>query len=47
MHPFGEVHMTSEADLRIITEQEQKLVFDRFDEDVAFAIGGYVRDAAK
>ena len=39
--------MAAEADLEIIAEQEQKLVFDRFDEDVAFAVGGYVRDAAR
>ncbi len=37
--------MSVEADLRIIAEQEQKLVFDRFDEDVAAEIGGYVREA--
>lgn len=39
--------MTVEGDLAIIAEQEQKLVFDRFDEDVAFAIGGTVREAGK
>lgn len=39
--------MTVEGDLAIIAEQEQKLVFDRFDEDVAFTIGGYVREASK
>lgn len=38
--------MSAEADLARIAEQEQKLVFDRFDEDVAFAIGGHVREAA-
>jgi uncharacterized protein (UPF0303 family) len=38
--------MTVEADLRIIAEQEQKLVFDRFNEDTAAEIGGYVREAA-
>ena len=39
--------MTSEADLAVIAEQELKLVFDQFNEDTAFAIGGSVRDAAK
>ena len=39
--------MTVEADLKIIAEQESKLVFDRFDEDIAFEIGGYVREASK
>ena len=39
--------MTAEADLAIIAEQEQKLVFDEFNEDVAFGVGGYVREAAK
>lgn len=37
--------MSVEADLRIIAEQEQKLVFEHFDEDTAAQIGGYVRDA--
>jgi uncharacterized protein (UPF0303 family) len=39
--------MTTESDLATIAEQEQKLVFDQFNEDTAFAIGGYVREAAK
>lgn len=39
--------MTVEADLRTITEQELAFVFDRFDEDTAFAIGGRIRDAGK
>jgi uncharacterized protein (UPF0303 family) len=39
--------MPVEADLKIIAEQEAKLVFDHFNEDTAFEIGGYVRDAAK
>ena len=39
--------MSVESDLAIIAEQEQKLAFDRFDEDKAFEIGGYVREAAK
>ena len=39
--------MAADADLAIIAEQEQKLVFDQFNEDTAFAIGGYVREAAK
>jgi uncharacterized protein (UPF0303 family) len=39
--------MSVEDDLRIIGEQEQKLVFDRFDEDVAFSVGSAVREAAR
>ena len=39
--------MSVETDLKIIAEQEQKLVFEHFDEDTAFEIGGYVREAAK
>lgn len=39
--------MSVEADLKIIAEQEQKLVFERFDEDVAAEIGGYIREAGK
>ncbi|MBI4920563.1 MAG: heme-degrading domain-containing protein [Devosia nanyangense] len=39
--------MPVEADLETIAEQEARLAFERFDEDTAFAIGGYVRDAAK
>lgn len=37
--------MTVEADLQAIAEQEQKLVFEHFDEDAAFSIGGHIRDA--
>lgn len=39
--------MAAETDLKRIIEQEQGLVFERFDEDTAFAIGGQVREAAK
>jgi uncharacterized protein (UPF0303 family) len=39
--------MSVESDIERIIEQEQGLVFERFDEDTAFAIGAHVRDAAK
>ena len=39
--------MSAEDDLKIIAEQESKLVFDRFDEDVAYEIGSLIRDAGK
>jgi len=39
--------MSAETDLAIIAEQEGRLVFDEFSEDTAFAIGGFVREAAK
>ena len=39
--------MSVETDLKLVAEQEAKLVFDRFDEDVAFALGSGIRDAAK
>lgn len=39
--------MSVEADLKIIAEQEQKLVFEHFDEDTAAEIGAYVREAGK
>lgn len=39
--------MSVEDDLKIIAEQESRLVFDRIDEDLAAEIGGYVRDAGK
>jgi uncharacterized protein (UPF0303 family) len=39
--------MTTEADLAIIAEQEQQLVFDRFDEDTAYQIGTYIREAGR
>ncbi len=38
--------MSSEADIEKIVAQEQGLVFERFDEDIAFALVGHVRDAA-
>src|SRR4051794_20084323 len=39
--------MGAESDLEIIAKQEAELVFDRFDEDTAFELGGLVRQAAK
>lgn len=39
--------MSAEDDLKTIIAQEAAFVFERFDEDAAFAIGGHVRDAAK
>ncbi len=39
--------MSAESDLKAIIEQEAKLVFERFDEDTAFAIGAHCREAAK
>jgi uncharacterized protein (UPF0303 family) len=36
-----------QSDLEIIAEQERQLVFTRFDEDVAFAIGAHVREAGR
>jgi uncharacterized protein (UPF0303 family) len=36
-----------EKDLEIITQQEAELVFDRFDEDLAFEIGSNMRKLAK
>jgi uncharacterized protein (UPF0303 family) len=38
--------VSSEADIEKIVAQEQGLVFERFDEDIAFALVGHVRDAA-
>ncbi len=38
--------MSSEADIEKIVEQEQGLVFERFDEDIAYRLVGHVRDAA-
>ncbi|WP_375451929.1 heme-degrading domain-containing protein [uncultured Devosia sp.] len=39
--------MSVESDLEIIAEQERQLVFTRFDEDVAFALGAHVREAGR
>ena len=39
--------MSAEAELAAVIAQEQGLVFERFDEDVAYAIGGTARQAAK
>lgn len=39
--------MSVENDLKIIAEQEAALQFDRFDEDMAFAIGRLMREAGK
>jgi uncharacterized protein (UPF0303 family) len=39
--------MSVQTDLEAVIRQEQGLVFQRFDEDVAFAIGSHVREAAK
>ena len=38
--------MSVESDIAKIIEQEQGLVFERFDEDMAFAIGAHAREAA-
>ena len=42
-----EARLAAEDDLKTIIEQERALVFEQFDEDTAFAIGGHVREAAK
>jgi uncharacterized protein (UPF0303 family) len=39
--------MSGESDIAQIIEQERALVFERFDEDVAFAIGANVREQGK
>ena len=39
--------MTVESDLKIVAEQQSTLVFERFDEDMAFELGRLVREAAK
>jgi len=39
--------MPIEDDLRLVMEQEAALVFERFDEDVAFELGGLIRQAGK
>jgi uncharacterized protein (UPF0303 family) len=39
--------MAIEDDLRLVIEQEAALVFERFDEDVAFELGGLIRQAGK
>ena len=38
--------MNNEDDIALVKRQEQELVLDRFDEDVAFAIGSSVRERA-
>jgi uncharacterized protein (UPF0303 family) len=38
--------VSSEADIEKIVAQEQGLVFERFDEDIAYRLVGHVRDAA-
>jgi len=38
--------VSSEADIEKIVAQEQGLIFEKFDEDIAFALVGHVRDAA-
>lgn len=39
--------MSVESDIARIIEQERAYVFERFDEDMAFAIGSHVREAAR
>ena len=39
--------MAADDDLKIISQQEGELAFERFDEDTAFELGGLVRQAAK
>lgn len=39
--------MSAQSDIETILRQEQELVFDRFDEDVAFGIGSHIREAAR
>jgi uncharacterized protein (UPF0303 family) len=39
--------MAVEDDLKRVIEQEATLVFERFDEDVAFELGGLIRQAGK
>lgn len=39
--------MSAESDIAQIIEQEKAFVFERFDEDTAFAIGSHVREAAR
>ena len=39
--------MAVEDDLKLIGQQESELVFDRFDEDLAFTIGSNMRQLAK
>ena len=39
--------MSVESDIARIIEQEKAYVFERFDEDMAFAIGSHVREAAR
>lgn len=37
----------SDSDIKKIIEQEQGLAFERFDEDIAYAIGAHIRGAAR
>jgi uncharacterized protein (UPF0303 family) len=39
--------MSAEDDLKIVVEQEARLVFERFDEDLAYAIGSDIREQGK
>jgi uncharacterized protein (UPF0303 family) len=39
--------MSAEDDLKIVAEQEAKLVFDGFGEDKAYEIGTYIREAGR
>ncbi len=39
--------MSVDTDLKAIIEQEAQLIFERFDEDTAFAIGASVREMGK
>lgn len=39
--------MSVESDIARIIEQEQAFIFERFDEDMAFAVGSHVREAAR
>lgn len=39
--------MSAEDEIKVIAEQEAKLVFDGFDEDKAYEIGTYIREAGK
>lgn len=39
--------MAIEDDLRLVIEQERALMFERFDEDVAFELGSLIRRAGK
>jgi len=39
--------MSIEGDLKRVVEQEAALEFERFDEDIAFELGGLIRQAGK